>query len=165
MKPSLIVHGGAWDIPDEAVEACKDGCEHALAAGWSILSQDGPALDAVEAKRSPPSCSAEAVLSKVLATRTRCSSSLSPAFLPKSATVSFICAAFWLTCSVARVMSPAESRPCESIFFIPFLCAEFMTACPARRSPNLALPRRLSIVASGHPANAPVHGALHPSTS
>src|SRR6202043_3215353 len=49
MKPSLIVHGGAWDIPDEAVEACKDGCEHALAAGWSILSQDGPALDAVEA--------------------------------------------------------------------------------------------------------------------
>src|SRR5215510_11045322 len=22
MKPSLIVHGGAWDIPDEAVEAC-----------------------------------------------------------------------------------------------------------------------------------------------
>jgi beta-aspartyl-peptidase (threonine type) len=49
MKPSLIVHGGAWDIPDEAMEACKEGCHRALAAGWSILSQGGSALDAVEA--------------------------------------------------------------------------------------------------------------------
>lgn len=49
MKPSLIVHGGAWDIPDEAVEACKAGCDRALAAGWSILSRGGSALDAVEA--------------------------------------------------------------------------------------------------------------------
>src|ERR1700694_4348487 len=49
MKPALIVHGGAWDIPDEAVEACKSGCHGALAAGWSILSCGGSALDAVEA--------------------------------------------------------------------------------------------------------------------
>jgi beta-aspartyl-peptidase (threonine type) len=49
MKTSLIVHGGAWDIADEAVAACKAGCERALAAGWSILSQGGLALDAVEA--------------------------------------------------------------------------------------------------------------------
>jgi L-asparaginase / beta-aspartyl-peptidase len=49
MNPSLIVHGGAWDIPDEAVEACKAGCDRALAAGWSILSRGGSALDAVEA--------------------------------------------------------------------------------------------------------------------
>ena len=49
MKPSLIVHGGAWDIPDESVDACKNGCERALAAGWSILSRGGSALDAVEA--------------------------------------------------------------------------------------------------------------------
>src|SRR2546429_9176101 len=49
MKPSLIVHGGAWDIPDEAVEACKSGCQRALAAGWSILSRGGSALDAIEA--------------------------------------------------------------------------------------------------------------------
>ena len=49
MKPSLIVHGGAWDIPDEAVEACKSGCERALAAGWPILSRGGHALDAIEA--------------------------------------------------------------------------------------------------------------------
>src|SRR5579862_5543378 len=49
MKPALIVHGGAWDIPDEAIAACKSGCHRALTAGWSILNKGGSALDAVEA--------------------------------------------------------------------------------------------------------------------
>ena len=49
MKPSLIVHGGAWNIPDEAVEDCRDGIRRALTAGWKILSLGGAALDAVEA--------------------------------------------------------------------------------------------------------------------
>ncbi|MBS1842639.1 MAG: isoaspartyl peptidase/L-asparaginase [Acidobacteria bacterium] len=49
MKPSLIVHGGAWDIPDEAVDACKQGCIQALGEGWKILASGGAALDAVEA--------------------------------------------------------------------------------------------------------------------
>jgi beta-aspartyl-peptidase (threonine type) len=49
MKPSLIVHGGAWDIPDECVDACKAGCQRALAAGWAVLNNGGSALDAVEA--------------------------------------------------------------------------------------------------------------------
>ena len=49
MKPSLIVHGGAWNIPDETVDACKSGCHRALAAGWSILARGGSALDAIEA--------------------------------------------------------------------------------------------------------------------
>ncbi|MGC1619058.1 MAG: isoaspartyl peptidase/L-asparaginase [Candidatus Acidiferrum sp.] len=49
MKPALIVHGGAWDIPDEAVDACNSGCRAALDAGWSLLSRGGSALDAVEA--------------------------------------------------------------------------------------------------------------------
>jgi beta-aspartyl-peptidase (threonine type) len=49
MKPALIVHGGAWDIPDDAIDACKSGCHSALAAGWSILSRGGSALDAIEA--------------------------------------------------------------------------------------------------------------------
>jgi len=49
MKPSLIVHGGAWDIPDEAVDACKQGCLDALGDGWKILASGGSALDAVEA--------------------------------------------------------------------------------------------------------------------
>jgi len=49
MKPSLIVHGGAWDIPDEAVDACKEGCLEALGEGWKILASGGSSLDAVEA--------------------------------------------------------------------------------------------------------------------
>jgi len=49
MKPALIVHGGAWDIPDEAVDACKSGCHRALEAGWSLLTRGGSALDALEA--------------------------------------------------------------------------------------------------------------------
>lgn len=49
MRPSLIVHGGAWDIPDEAVDACKAGCLAALEAGWAILSAGGSALDAIQA--------------------------------------------------------------------------------------------------------------------
>lgn len=47
--PALIVHGGAWEIPDEAVDECKAGCERALKTGWRILTQGGSALDAVEA--------------------------------------------------------------------------------------------------------------------
>ncbi|MBI3669819.1 MAG: isoaspartyl peptidase/L-asparaginase [Acidobacteria bacterium] len=49
MKPSLIVHGGAWAIPDEFVEDCRAGCRRALEAGWEILARGGSALDAVEA--------------------------------------------------------------------------------------------------------------------
>ena len=49
MRPSLIVHGGAWDIPDEAIEACKAGCLRALRGGWALLSSGGHALDAIEA--------------------------------------------------------------------------------------------------------------------
>ena len=47
--PSLIVHGGAWDIPDDATDACQAGCRRALEAGWSVLSRGGHALDAIEA--------------------------------------------------------------------------------------------------------------------
>src|ERR1700723_4291445 len=49
MKPSLIIHGGAWNIPDEAVEDCRDGIRRALKAGWKILSAGGAAINAVEA--------------------------------------------------------------------------------------------------------------------
>src|SRR2546430_14202861 len=49
MKPYLIVHGGASDIPDEAGDACKQGCLESLTEGWKILTAGGSALDAVEA--------------------------------------------------------------------------------------------------------------------
>jgi L-asparaginase / beta-aspartyl-peptidase len=48
MKPSLIVHGGAWTIPAEATEACKSGCRRALEEGWRVLQRGGSASDAVE---------------------------------------------------------------------------------------------------------------------
>jgi beta-aspartyl-peptidase (threonine type) len=49
MPISLIVHGGAWDIPDDEVAEHQAGCRAALAAGWEVLSAGGAALDAVEA--------------------------------------------------------------------------------------------------------------------
>jgi L-asparaginase / beta-aspartyl-peptidase len=49
MLPALIVHGGAWDIPDDEVEPHQAGCRAALEAGWRVLEQGGAALDAVEA--------------------------------------------------------------------------------------------------------------------
>jgi beta-aspartyl-peptidase (threonine type) len=49
MPLSLIVHGGAWDIPDDEVEAHQEGCRRALDVGWDVLWRGGAALDAVEA--------------------------------------------------------------------------------------------------------------------
>ncbi|MGA2019583.1 MAG: isoaspartyl peptidase/L-asparaginase [Candidatus Sulfotelmatobacter sp.] len=46
--PVLVVHGGAWAMPDDMVEAHLHGVRNALAAGWQILQHGGPALDAVE---------------------------------------------------------------------------------------------------------------------
>ena len=46
---SLIVHGGAWDIPDVAVEDCRAGIRRSLEAGREVLARGGAALDAVEA--------------------------------------------------------------------------------------------------------------------
>ncbi len=45
----LLLHGGAWAIPDDAVAAHENGVRKALTAGWAILSRGGSALDAVEA--------------------------------------------------------------------------------------------------------------------
>ncbi|MBO0911819.1 MAG: isoaspartyl peptidase/L-asparaginase [Acidobacteria bacterium] len=46
--PVLLVHGGAWAIPDDAVAAHLEGVRRALEAGWRILENGGEALDAVE---------------------------------------------------------------------------------------------------------------------
>jgi len=43
-----VVHGGAWAIPDDMVEAHLRGVRNALAAGWRVLERGGPALDAIE---------------------------------------------------------------------------------------------------------------------
>jgi len=48
MEPVLLVHGGAWAIPDDMVDAHQNGVRHAMAAGWKVLGHGGTALDAVE---------------------------------------------------------------------------------------------------------------------
>jgi beta-aspartyl-peptidase (threonine type) len=46
--PTLLVHGGAWAIPDDAAAAHLAGVSDALERGYAILSVGGSALDAVE---------------------------------------------------------------------------------------------------------------------
>jgi beta-aspartyl-peptidase (threonine type) len=48
INPVLVVHGGAWAIPDGMVEAHLKGVRKAMAAGWRVLERGGTALDAVE---------------------------------------------------------------------------------------------------------------------
>jgi beta-aspartyl-peptidase (threonine type) len=45
---SLVVHGGAWDIPDELVDAHREGVRRAVKEAWGILKGGGSAVDAVE---------------------------------------------------------------------------------------------------------------------
>ncbi len=47
--PTLLIHGGAWDMPDAEVEAHQHGIAAALAAGYEILTRGGTAVEAVEA--------------------------------------------------------------------------------------------------------------------
>ncbi len=49
MRPSLIVHGGAWNIPAESFPDCRAGIRRSLESGWKALTSGGPAMDAVEA--------------------------------------------------------------------------------------------------------------------
>jgi beta-aspartyl-peptidase (threonine type) len=48
-SPVLLVHGGAWAIPDDMVAAHLNGVRAAMAAGWKLLAEGRTALDAVEA--------------------------------------------------------------------------------------------------------------------
>jgi len=47
-NPVLVVHGGAWAIPDDMVEAHLNGTRQAVAAGWRVLAKGESALDAAE---------------------------------------------------------------------------------------------------------------------
>ena len=49
MRPAIIVHGGAGDIPAELHNAHRQGTRRAAEAGWAELVTGGSALDAVEA--------------------------------------------------------------------------------------------------------------------
>ena len=49
MTPAIIVHGGAWRIPQEEHAAHQQGCYRAALAGYKILTAGGSSLDAVKA--------------------------------------------------------------------------------------------------------------------
>ncbi|NYF49900.1 isoaspartyl peptidase/L-asparaginase [Tunturiibacter gelidoferens] len=49
VKPVLLIHGGAWAMPDDAIAAHEDGIANALAAGYALLERGAAAVDAVEA--------------------------------------------------------------------------------------------------------------------
>ena len=47
-RECIIVHGGAWAIPDRMVDAHLAGCTAAAEEGGRVLSEGGSAMDAVE---------------------------------------------------------------------------------------------------------------------
>ena len=48
-NPILLVHGGAWAIPNSLREAHEAGVRAALTTGYALLTQGASALDAIEA--------------------------------------------------------------------------------------------------------------------
>ncbi|HMF64016.1 MAG TPA: isoaspartyl peptidase/L-asparaginase [Edaphobacter sp.] len=48
-QPVLLIHGGAWAMPDDAIAAHEAGIANALAAGYALLERGASAVDAVEA--------------------------------------------------------------------------------------------------------------------
>jgi beta-aspartyl-peptidase (threonine type) len=49
VQPVLLIHGGAWAMPDDAIAAHEYGIADALAAGYALLERGAAAVDAVEA--------------------------------------------------------------------------------------------------------------------
>ena len=47
--PILLIHGGAWDMPADAIAAHEQGIANALAAGYALLERGGTSVDAVQA--------------------------------------------------------------------------------------------------------------------
>jgi beta-aspartyl-peptidase (threonine type) len=48
-QPVLLIHGGAWAMPDDATAAHERGVANALTAGYALLERGATAVDAVEA--------------------------------------------------------------------------------------------------------------------
>ncbi|XP_062595489.1 isoaspartyl peptidase/L-asparaginase-like [Saccostrea cucullata] len=48
-EPIVVIHGGAWAIPDKLSSASVDGVCSAARAGYGVLKRGGTAVDAVEA--------------------------------------------------------------------------------------------------------------------
>ncbi|XP_072264571.1 isoaspartyl peptidase/L-asparaginase-like [Pyxicephalus adspersus] len=48
ITPVIVVHGGAWAIPDDLAESSKSGVKSAAKCGFSVLANGGSAVNAVE---------------------------------------------------------------------------------------------------------------------
>lgn len=48
LQPAVIVHGGAWEIPQHMTEQSLSGVKDAASAAYAVLSSGGSAADAVE---------------------------------------------------------------------------------------------------------------------
>ncbi|KAG8444870.1 hypothetical protein GDO86_009865 [Hymenochirus boettgeri] len=48
MKPVIVIHGGAWAIPDDLAQGSKIGVKNAAKCGYSVLVRGGSSLQAVE---------------------------------------------------------------------------------------------------------------------
>ena len=48
-SPTLLIHGGAWAMPDDGIAAHEHGIANALAAGYALLERGASAVDAVQA--------------------------------------------------------------------------------------------------------------------
>jgi L-asparaginase / beta-aspartyl-peptidase len=49
LQPVLLIHGGAWAMPDDAIAAHEAGIANALTIGYALLEKGATAVDAVEA--------------------------------------------------------------------------------------------------------------------
>lgn len=48
-NPTIVIHGGAWAIPDKLAKQSEEGVQAAAKTGYEILMNGGSAVDAVEA--------------------------------------------------------------------------------------------------------------------
>ena len=47
--PVIVIHGGAWAVPDHLAEASRRGVREAARAGHRVLASGGSAVEAVTA--------------------------------------------------------------------------------------------------------------------
>lgn len=49
IEPVILVHGGAWGVPDKWVNQTVEGVKFAASIGYKVLINGGTAIDSVEA--------------------------------------------------------------------------------------------------------------------
>jgi beta-aspartyl-peptidase (threonine type) len=49
VEPVVVIHGGAWAIPEKICDASRNGVKLAARKAYEIVKSGGSALDAVEA--------------------------------------------------------------------------------------------------------------------